>query len=168
MGGWGRRVHARDVPPPLCENTHLWETGFWAGAEVCRTGINKASRGLKKQDAGSSVQGDCSCHSSRWKGCWVKQVSWRNCEGLEGGREGRSLRKLDPRRRESPPWPSKPDSESIFEARGSQDREKCQRELGQKEGYNNVLSKRNCTGGFPGGPVLKTLLFQCRGCWFDP
>ena len=44
------------------ENTHLREMGFWAGAEVCRTGINRASRSLKKQDARSSVQGDCSCH----------------------------------------------------------------------------------------------------------
>ena len=22
-------------------------------------------------------------------------------------------------------------------------------------------------GGFPGGPVVKTLHFQCRGLWFD-
>ena len=76
------------VPPPLCENTHLWEMGFWAGAEVSRTGINRAPRGQKRQNTRSSVQADCSSHSSRWKGCWLKQVSWRNFEGLEGGREG--------------------------------------------------------------------------------
>ena len=93
-------MHVMSLLPS--ENTHLWEMGFWAGAEVCRTGIIGPG-GLKRLDARSSVQGDCSCHPSRWKGCWVKQVSWRNCEGLEGEREGRSLRKLDLRRRESLP-----------------------------------------------------------------
>lgn len=130
-------------------------------------GNQQGLKGSEKQDAGSSVQGDCSQYSSRWEGVLGEaQASWEKLRGAEGGREGRSLRKLDPRRRESP-WPSKPDSESTFEARGSQDREKCPRELGQKEGYNNVLPAK-LYRGFLGGPVLKLCSSNAGGAGLIP
>ena len=34
--------------------------------------------------------------------------------------------------------------------------------------YTYILHLRTCLGDFPGGPVVRTLCFQCRGCGFDP
>ena len=34
--------------------------------------------------------------------------------------------------------------------------------------YAKTIKKFFLTSDFPGGPVVKTLCFQCRGCGFDP
>ena len=43
-----------------------------------------------------------------------------------------------------------------------------QLDLGVQKGLSEVAALKLNSGDFPGGPVVKTLCFQCRGLKFNP